>query len=322
MPNKLAHSFWLSYGKSGSFKMLLQLRVLENEEFVEGEIFRFQGNIIRVSWEPDGRLVAGRARRPLLVFYQHESGCRVRCVPAESLKLNDIPLDRRQRLAVGDRIERPDGQTLIINDLQLQDDQELFVIANGETLAGLPVKTGLIKGAIALLTGIAVLGGTLGVRLTLPEAQPGLAGRVTRTVEPPATIGERTVRDVALELKEVLLQVSESRESLEELLVTLASTRRIAQKLAQLHAEDPLAVTVYTAVNSFYQLSAALVAEDPEAFQAASESANRCLSARLINRGDEVVLFYRSLASISLRESTAHLRKASGRGLGSSGRSL
>ncbi|MBC8123854.1 MAG: hypothetical protein H7Y22_18705 [Gemmatimonadaceae bacterium] len=301
--------------------MLLQLRVLENEEFVEGEIFRFQGNIIRVSWEPDGRLVAGRARRPLLVFYQHESGCRVRCVPAESLKLNDIPLDRRQRLAVGDRIERPDGQMLIINALQLQDDQELFVIANGETLAGLPVKTGLIKGAIALLTGIAVLGGTLGVCLTLPETQPGLAGRVTR-IEPPATIGERTVRDVALELKEVLLQVSESRESLEELLVTLASTRRIAQKLAQLHAEDPLAVTVYTAVNSFYQLSAALVAEDPEAFQAASESANRCLSAKLINRGDEVVLFYRSLASISLRESTAHLRKASGRGIGSGGRSL
>jgi hypothetical protein len=288
--------------------MLLQLRVLNSQGFEEGEVFSFRGNIIRVSWESDGRLSPGRTRRPLLIFYGQESGCRVRCFPPEALKLNGLPLEREQHLNPGDQIERPDGLVLVVSDLQLKEEREaVFVIADGKGKRFARASACLPRAAIALVTCALVLGTVLGNLREEASLQPPAPGPKPLAS---SAMDDRAVRDVALELKETLSQASESRNaSVEELLVTLASARRVAQQLGRLHSEDPLAVTVATAVNSFYQISQGIVAEDPVAFQAALDSAGRCLSMAPPDRSDELVLFYRALAGISRREAETRLRE-------------
>ncbi|BAC88915.1 hypothetical protein [Gloeobacter violaceus] len=294
--------------------MLLQLRVLKNDEFAEEEIFRFQGNIIRVSWDSDGRLVAGRTHRPLLVFYQHENGCRVRCVPAETIKLNGLPLDREQRLALGDQLERADGLTAVVSNLSLPDENQpgVFLFANNPGVQGWPWTRYLAVAAFAGLGLAAILAGTLGIAWSLPDARLQLSRNLDGTAPVSSPTGDGNVRGVALGLKETLWQVSESRAvSPDELLAELASARRIAQQLSRLHSDDKLAVTVAAAVNSFYQLSAGIVASDPEFYQAAVESARRCLGVANANPSEELVVFYRSLAQISLREAQRRLQTAS-----------
>ncbi|MBC7880973.1 MAG: hypothetical protein H7Y37_06515 [Anaerolineae bacterium] len=286
--------------------MLLQLRVQNSQNFVEGETYTFRGNIIRLSWEADGRLVAGRLKRPLLIFYQQETGCRVRCVPTEAVKLNGLPLEKEQRLNLGDQMERPDGWSLTVSTLQTQDEQEaVFVVSNpGARTKQIPDAVPRIL--IAMATCAVILGVTLGSIWNSSAIQSSY--RPNKDLPSPNALADRTVRDAALELKEILSQVSESRDvSTEELLTTLASARRITQQLARLHSEDGLAITVATAVNSFYQLSQGIVAEDPVSYQAALESAKRCLSATNINRQDELIVFYRALAGISQREAQNRL---------------
>lgn len=284
--------------------MYLQLRVLRGQEFDEGETYRFRGSIIRLSWESDGRLLAGRSRRPLLIFYPQESGCRVRCVPAESLNLNGLPLEREHRLSSGDHIERADGLTIVVTALNLKEDrEEVFVIANQETKA-----TNQVPALSRLLVAVATCAVVLGSIFGSLQNSTAVIGPLQMRPAGVTAVADRTVREVALELKETLSQASESRDtSVEELLVALASARRIAQQLGRLHSEDALAVTVATAVNSFYQLSAGIVAEDPVAFQAALDSSKRCLEIANADRRDALVLFYRSLADISNREAQTRL---------------
>jgi hypothetical protein len=286
--------------------MLLQLRVQNSQDFVEGETYTFRGNIIRLSWEADGRLVAGRSKRPLLIFYQQETGCRVRCIPTETVNLNGLPLEKEQRLNLGDQMERPDGWSLTVSTLQTQDEQEaVFVVSNpGARTKQIPDAVPRIL--IAMATCVVILGVTLGSIWNSSPVQSSF--RPNKDLPSPNALADRTVRDTALELKEILSQVSESRDvSTEELLTTLASARRITQQLARLHSEDGLAITVATAVNSFYQLSQGIVAEDPVSYQAALESAKRCLSTTNINRQDELIVFYRALAGISQREAQSRL---------------
>ncbi|AGY58583.1 hypothetical protein [Gloeobacter kilaueensis] len=286
--------------------MLLQLRVLKNEEFAEGEVYRFQGQIVRLSWESDGRLSVGRSRRPLLVFYQYENGCRVRCVPTEAVRLNGLPLEGEQRLSTGDQLQRTDGWIAQVSNLMLRDgQQEVPLATNAAVPARLP--SCLAQLLIAALSCAAILGSTLGAARKLPDAIALLKDAPADERSQPDG-AERSVRDIALNLKEALSQTGETRSvSVDELLVQLAYYRNTAQQLALLHPRDELATTVASALNSFYQLSAGLGLEDPEFFPKAIDAANSCLTKPDKSKDDELSLFFRSLAAISLREARARL---------------
>lgn len=297
--------------------MFLHLRVFSTDSLARGSDYRFNGDILRLAWENDGRLVAGRTRRPLLVFYYQQTGCRVRCVPSEALKLNGLPLSREQRLSEGDRIEHPVGWTALVVQLRLEegvpntgvdpDSENIFVIAQGApATSGTPQL--LPRLGWGVLTCAVLFGSIFGSLWNAPDARPlAQSPRLPVPADPLRAVVESTVPEVAFELKETLQQTNESQDlSVEELLTSLATARRTAEQLARLHPEDSLAVAVGAATNSFYQLSKGIVAEDPESFQAAIDAADRCLAIEA-RQEDELLLFYRSLANISRREAQSRL---------------